>query len=290
MDRNIHDIYDVILKIIIAVYGSVFLNFMGIEKEIKEILSVEITTLSGNKLYLDYLCLLDDNTLCHIEFQYPNAKPEDYGRFFRYNVAAEVRYQKRAETYVFNFTSKKKSKCIKIGKTKAFNPIYFNLDDIDFKYYFKKINIKVKSNISLTNEEELALLLMPIASEFQGDVKVLKWISEIIVKKELFDETKYEFVHAIVDLEIDNFLTNDEKKEIAEEIRMTPQAQSLVLQAIREVNQKVLYEKKQEGIEEGFEEGIEQGIERVARNLKGDMDVEKISAVTGLSVDRINSL
>ena len=67
---------------------------------------------------------------------------------------------------------------------------------------------------------------------------------------------------------------------------MTPQAQSLVLQAIREVNQKVLYENKQEG----FEEGIEEGIERVARNLKGDMDVERISAVTGLSVDRINSL
>ena len=75
---------------------------------------------------------------------------------------------------------------------------------------------------------------------------------------------------------------------------MTPQAQSLVLQAIREVNQKVLYEKKQEGIELGIELGnelgIELGIEEVARNLKGDMDVERISAVTGLSVDRINSL
>ena len=282
MNRNVHDIYDVILKIILAVYASVFLNFIGIEKEIKEILSVEITTLSGNKLYLDFLCLLEDDTLCHIEFQYPNAKPEDYERFFNYNIAAEVRYQKRAETYVFNFTSKKKSKYIKIGKTKVFCPIDFNLDDIDFKYFFKKINIKVKSNIPLTNEEELVLLLMPISSEFKGDVKVLKRIAQIVVKKDLFDETKYEFVRAIVGLEIDNFLTNDEKNEIAEAISMTPEAQSVVLKAINEVNQKVLYEQKQKG--------IEQGILMVAKNLKGDMDVDRISAVTGLSVDEINSL
>lgn len=74
MDREIHDVFDVILKIIIAVYGTVFLSFMGIDGEIEEVLSVEITTLAGTKLYSDFLCSLKDGTLCHIEFQYPHAE------------------------------------------------------------------------------------------------------------------------------------------------------------------------------------------------------------------------
>lgn len=49
MDRDVHDIYDVILKIIISVYGTLFLNYIGIEDEIKEILNVEFTTLTGKK-------------------------------------------------------------------------------------------------------------------------------------------------------------------------------------------------------------------------------------------------
>ena len=64
--------------------------------------------------------------------------------------------------------------------------------------------------------------------------------------------------------------------------------------AINEVNQKVLYEQEQKGIEKGIEqgrdEGRDEGILMVAKNLKGDMDVDRISAVTGLSVDKINSL
>ena len=48
-DRDVHDIYDVILKIIISVYGTLFLNYIGIEDEIKEILNVEFTTLTGKK-------------------------------------------------------------------------------------------------------------------------------------------------------------------------------------------------------------------------------------------------
>lgn len=134
MTRDIHDIFDVILKIIIAVYGTIFLNFMGICGEIDEILSVEITTLTGTKLYLDFLCLLKDGTLCHVEFQYPHAEPNDLDRFFNYNISAEFKYQKRAETYVFNFDFRKMKSMIKrIGKTKCYEPIQFFLGDVDFE-------------------------------------------------------------------------------------------------------------------------------------------------------------
>lgn len=86
MKRPIHDIYDVILKLIVLIYGSVFLNYIGIEGDIKEILNVEFTTVTGEKLFLDFLCKMSDNTLRHIEFQFPKEDPRDLNRFFKYNV------------------------------------------------------------------------------------------------------------------------------------------------------------------------------------------------------------
>lgn len=143
MDRDVHDIYDVILKIIISVYGTLFLNYIGIEDEIKEILNVEFTTLTGKKGYLDFLCLLKNGNLCHIEFQYPKAEPKDLDRFFNYNIRSEVRYQKRAETTLFNFSRKSnEEKPRKIGETKCFKPHNFYLADVDFERHIEKINIK----------------------------------------------------------------------------------------------------------------------------------------------------
>lgn len=68
MDRDIHDIFDVILKIIAVVYGTIFLNYIGIEEEMEKILKVEFTTLAGKKVYLDFLCSLKNGTQHHIEF------------------------------------------------------------------------------------------------------------------------------------------------------------------------------------------------------------------------------
>ena len=116
--RDIHDIYDVILKIIAAAYGETFLRYIGIDEKLRKNLSVELTTLKGPKLYVDFLCELNDDTLCHIEFQYPNAKTKDLDRFFNYNITSQVRYQKLTETYILNFTGRKIEEKIKaIGKT-----------------------------------------------------------------------------------------------------------------------------------------------------------------------------
>jgi hypothetical protein len=126
MDRNIHDIFDVILKIIAVVYGTIFLNYVGIQEEIDEILNVEFTTIKGNKLYLDFLCRLKNGTLLHIEFQYPNADDNCSDRFFKYNITAEVRHEGLTETLIFNFTRRiKEAKPQKRGHSKSFTPYQF---------------------------------------------------------------------------------------------------------------------------------------------------------------------
>lgn len=70
MNREIHKIYDAILKLIILSYPDEFLSYLGVEKSIKQILHTEIITKKGRQLYLDFLCQLEDNTLLNIEFQF----------------------------------------------------------------------------------------------------------------------------------------------------------------------------------------------------------------------------
>ena len=150
----------------------------------------------------------------------------------------------------------------------------------------KTLIIKVNSNKALTNFEEIVLMLMPVFPKFEGNAEILKWISNILLKKELFDETKYEFVQAIVGLEIKNFLSEEEQDEIDEAIKMTPQAQLVVTRAIHEVNQKTLSEAKEKAKLEGKSEAMVE----FAREFKDDVDIGKLSAVTGLSIDEINRL
>lgn len=98
MNKKHHQIYDSILKIIITVYLSEFLEYIGIDKEIEEVLKTEITTISGRTVYLDFLCKTNDGKLYNIEFQLKSPKVDDLTRFYDYNIIANVRYDKITET------------------------------------------------------------------------------------------------------------------------------------------------------------------------------------------------
>ena len=130
--------------------------------------------------------------------------------------------------------------------------------------------------------------------KFKGDVKILKGISEILLKKELFDKNKYEFIEAVAGLEIENFLTEDEQTEIVEEVKMTPKAQFVVMQAIHEVNQKTLAEREEAGMRKGMQKGIKKGkseaMLEVAKSLKNIVEPDVLSRVTGVTVEKIQKL
>lgn len=287
MNRDIHDIYDVILKIIAMSYETEFLNYIHIGKKVNEVLNCEITTMKGNKIYLDFLCSADDDTLCHVEFQFPRAKPDDLDRFFNYNITAQVRHQKLTETTVINFTANaNEGSIVRIGETKCFKPKYFHLGDIDLDDFLEKINIKVKSNTKLTSFEEITLMLICLIPKCENKGETLKKIYEILQKEELFDESKLEFIQAVIKLEIENLLTYEEQMNIEGEIEMTPQAEKIILQAIDEVNKKTLYNAKTEGMKEG----IEKGMKKVAKNLKENLTPEEISKYTGLTIKEIEKL
>ena len=290
MKRRIHDIYDIIMKLIIIIYGTIFLKFIGIDEVIKEILNTEFISHTGSKYYPDFLCRLKNGKLCHIEFQFPKARPVDLDRFFKYNIGAEAFYDTTTETSIVNFTSAKKILKRVIDESKTFHPKHIFLGEIDFDDYWQKINIKSEHNIKLTAFEEIALLVMCLLPDCKNKADILGNIAKLLKNKSLFEKRRYEYIEAIIKLEINNLISKKERKKIMEENKMSPQAETLIVNTIREVNRKTLHEAEEKGIEKGEEKGREKALEEVARNLKNNMDDEEISKLTGLSLKKIKEL
>ena len=316
MVRKIHKIYDIILKIIIMAYAAEFLKYIGEERQIIEILKTEISTLNGKTRFLDFLCRLEDDTLCHIEFQFPVAYFDDLERFFDYNIVAQIRYDGIAETIIFSFGKRNQGATeIKIGNSKDFHPKIFYLGDIDFEKELERIIEKVKSLESeklnndkesytkLTYEEELHIMLMPLAFKYKDKKALLKPIVELLKKEEIFHGEKIDIIRSVIQLEIDNLLSEDERKEFEGEIKMNNNTETIIKQAVDEVNRKyeqeALDEAEQKGMKKGIKKGMEKGMKRgmkrgieknkrdTAKKLKGILAPEEISKITGLRLNTI---
>ena len=148
-------------------------------------------------------------------------------------------------------------------------------------------------------------MLRCLVPSFREKASFLKEISKLLDKKELFDEFRFQYFEAIVLLEIHNVIPEDDGREIMEkigEIKMTPQAQTLVNKVVTEVNDKILYETREEGIQEGIEKGMKRGIEEgmekgkdeaaieIAKNLKDVLSDEDIAIRTNLPLDVVRKL
>ena len=302
MNRDIHDIYDVILKIACVLYGTKFLNYIGINGKIKQELNREIVTINGNKRYVDFLAEMENDTISHVEFQYPCVKIKDLDRFFDYNIFTQTIYEKLTETLIICFTKKSKEIKRKIGQTKLFCPKFFYIGDINFDEKIKNINIKLKSNEQLTDDDEITLILMCLVPECENRYEKLKKICELLKNEKLFDEKKLELIKGIIKLEIDNLLTKEERKKIRSGMKMSPESLAIITKAIDEVNKKVISEAEMDGIEKGIEKGIKQGMEKgmekgrkdttekIAKALKNQIDIQTLSQATRLSIEEIENL
>ena len=300
-----------ILKLIIVFYEAVFLQYIGIDVEIDEVLSVEIPSFHGEKRILDFLCKLKDGSLFNVEFQFPKADPEDKLRFFGYNIASQIRHSAIAETMIINFTSRKSGHFeeIIIGKCKKFMPMQFFLGDIDFDKILENIIKKCEQNIKLTGHDEISLMLMCLVKNCTDRFEKLYKITKILKHEDLFDKTKINVIKRVIEIEIDSFLTDDEKRIIKKqlgEVKMTQEESKTFKVIVDQSNDKYIIEIREkgriEGIIEGRIEGEKRGIikgekrgiikgeENIIRDLLGTMTPEEISQKTRYSLETINQI
>ena len=298
MDREVHKIYDYIMKVIIIVYLNEFLMYIGDERKITEVLKTEIPTLNGKTRYLDFLSRLDDGSLCNIEFEFPVAYSDDLERFFDYNIVVQIDQGKITESIIINFTkSGVGNDEIKIGNSKSFHPKNVYLGDIDYIKELEKIKQKVnpncsswenvnndkESNIQLTYKEELHLLIMCLVPKYKNKTELLIEISDVLKNGKSFRKERLQIIREIIYLEIKNLIPEEDQKFFERDENMNDDLGEIMIQAAKEVNKK--YE--QIALEKAKEEGKEEEKKEIARKLKEMHTPEEISKITGLTLQTI---
>ena len=117
--------------------------------------------------------------------------------------------------------------------------------------------------IKITPLEEIALLVMCLVDEVQDIKRNFKKIYEITKYSELFDHRRFNLFKNLLNLELNNLISEDEKMEIEKELNMdvtegvimTPQLMDDIKKAIQEIDEKeikIIEEKaRNQGIKEG---------------------------------------
>ena len=168
--------------------------------------------------------------------------------------------------------------------------------------------------IKITPLEEIALLVMCLVDEVQDIKGNFKKIYEITKYNELFDYERFNLFKNLLNLELNNLISEDEKMEIEKELNMdvtegvimTPQLMDDIKKAIQEIDEKeikIIEEKarnqgikegKLDGIKEGMKEGIEQGkmegMREIIIKLKNFHSVDEIAEMLDLEIDYVKKI
>ena len=285
-------------------------------------MNIEFTNIKGESFYLDFLCLLKNDNLRHIEFQKKKPDCDDYTRFRKYAIAAEAHYGQKTYTLIVRYCKTKnelETMDSEEGICVYFK--YFYLGSVDFEDIIKKINIKVdtykKSNviIKITPLEEIALLVMCLVDEVQDIKGNFKKIYEITKYNELFDYERFNLFKNLLNLELNNLISEKElNMDVTEGVIMTPQLMDDIKKAIQEIDEKeikIIEEKarnqgikegikegkmdgikegKMEGIKEGIEQGKMEGMRETIIKLKNFHSVEEIAEMLDLDIDYVKKI
>ena len=131
------------------------------------------------------------------------------------------------------------------------------------------------------------MLLMSLAPKYDDKSKLLKSVVGLLKNKSIFHEEKINIIQSLIQIEIDNFLNEGERKEFEGDIEMTSETEEIIMRAAREVRRKSEQQAIEDAEKRGEKRGWEKGKEEVAKNLKGLLSPEEISKITGLSVSTI---
>ena len=131
---------------------------------------------------------------------------------------------------------------------------------------------------------------MSLAPKYTNKSKLLKSVVGLLKNKNIFHEEKINIIQSLIQIEIDNFLNEGERKEFEGDIEMTSETEEIIMRAAREVRRKSEQQAIEDAEKRGWDEGRDEGKKEVAKNLKGLHSPEEISKITGLSLSTIRLL
>lgn len=271
---DIHQNYDAGFKEAFSLFKDKSLDFLGFDDvAITEILATESTEVMVKKTYSDLIFKRADDTGLHLEWEV-DISSDDILRFAKYNIDSRINHKISFETIIF--TRKKSTNSSICDKGLVFKPTIVNLVLKDGDSLLEKIKNQIAFGVPIN---ELELIYLPLYnSKYKTVAEMLKEVVEL-TNRDIVDIHKKEKILLLSALISNKFITEEDYKIIWEAIKVM----------VDEI--KILKFAKLDGKEEGIKIGEEKSRIEIAKKLiKMNEDVDKISALTELSIEDIGNL
>lgn len=267
-DKN----YDLVFKLTAGVFKGRILEFLGIKSaQIESSFTTELPMIEANTNHTDFMFILKDGTLLHLEFQSDFSK-ETLFRVFMYDARIVAKHKKPVKTViVYSGLGGNLENRFDLGSVKYETEIIYIKRDFDGDEIYKKELEKIDAG---KTPDWLNLIFLPIMKSSQKEVERAKAVIAVLKKINL-KKSHYEALVAAIMVLVDKFIGEKDFNEIWEEISM--------LNVIK------FAEKK--GMEKGMEKGIEVEKIKTAKSMLAEgMDIKLIEKFTGLSTETIEKL
>ncbi len=217
---------DIIMKCMSEAFKDAALDFYGLHTaRIKAVIPSELPVIEVSEEVMDFIFLLEDESLLHLEFQTTN-KNENLSRFLLYDARLYKKDKKQINTAViYSGDIEKAQDCINVGSINyQVSNVYMKAFDGDkiFSDLQEKVDLKVK----LTDRDRLNLIFLPLMKSSTDKNEMAINAVELASKVE-DDNEKMLYIGAIVGIS-DKFISKEYILKLKERLRMTRVGMELI--------------------------------------------------------------
>ena len=263
-DKN----YDLVFKLTAGVFKGRILEFLGIKSaKIEGSFPTELPMIEANTRHTDFIFLLKDGTLLHLEFQSDFTKDTLF-RIFMYDARIANKYRKPVKTViVYSGLEEGIENIIELGSVKYETEIIYLKRDYNGDEIYKKEIDKI--NLGKT-PDWLNLIFLPIMKSTEKEVERAKAVIRALKKINL-KRSHYEALVSAILVLVDKFFEEKDLYDLWEEMSML----------------KVIEFAEKKGIEKGIEKA---NIETAKKMLAEGIETMTIEKFTVLSSEAIETL
>jgi len=271
---------DIIMKATAEMFKNKALTVFGLKTaKIVGIMPTVLPVVEAKEKRVDFVFLLEDDTLLHLEFQ--TTVPEDLLRRVAYYGARIVERHNMDVNTAIIYSGRiesapelldKGSLCYRVTN------VFLKSMDGDAEYH--RIKTLVENGLKLEETDLMKLILLPLMKSQQPEAEMTLKAAELA--KASHGKSIGFVIGAIIAI-TDKFLPEDYKKKLLEVLRMT--------QIEEWLKEEGKAEGRVEGKLEGKQEGKMEGKQEVARNaLNEGLEPEIVAKITGLPLKTIQKI
>ena len=259
---------DIIMKATAEMFKDKTLEILGLKTaRIVDIMPTVLPVVEAREKRLDFVFLLEDETLLHLEFQ--TTVPEDLLRRIAFYGARIVeRHNREVNTAIIYSGRIQNAPDLLTKGSLTYKVANVYLKDMDGDAECNRLKAKIDQEEPLNEADLQKLVFLPLMKSKQPENDM------VIQAAELAKVSKNEYTNFAIGALIaitDKFLPEEYKRKLLEVLRMTQIEQWL----------------REEGLKEGLKEGK---LETARKALLKGADVEFIAEITGLSLETIQKL